>query len=123
METTGIKRVIASALLPVIAALQASPDPLSQLLATLLNAVAASIASAGLTQATVRGSLLKYKLPTLGALFAIGLLLVPPESPYYHLLQQASLIVAGAAVGSKVGQAQEAKDQNEKLEKIFSDVR
>lgn len=104
-STTGVKRTIASALIPVVAALQASPDPLSQLLGVLLNGIAALFGVVGVVQAGAGGSILKYKIPTIGALCAVALFLIPVDSPWRHIVEQVSLIVAGGAVGSKVIQA------------------
>lgn len=114
--STGIKRLVATILTPLITTLQASPDPISQIASIVLSGIAASLGLVGVVQGAAGGSLKKYAIASSGSLVAILLAFLPSDSSYRPLINQIALILAGSALGSKYGETVEKKNQIQNLQ-------
>lgn len=117
-SASGVKRLIASLLMSVAAALRALGEPNAQLLAATIEGIAAFFGATGLAHASInKGALRKYAFASLGALIALAQY-IPLLQPYLGILNEASILLAGASVGQIVGEKKEKRLSKQKLSTI-----
>ena len=120
LRVSGTKRLIASLLQALGTALHTVGSPHAELIAQLIDALAAFFGATGLAQAsTKKGSLLKFGFASLASLIAIAQY-IPLLHPYLNILQEAGVILAGAAVGQKIGRKQKEDDQLKQNELLMN---
>lgn len=103
ITSQGLKRLGATLLLPILAALQSSPDPVAAMCVQILSPIAAALGVTGIVQANKRGTLKVYILGTLGAIIAV-IQLIPSLHQYLPLFQGPFIFLAGSALGEKINE-------------------